>query len=186
MLVVLDSSFWLLALQEGASAPTDAATGAPVAQAKARVTALLQALAREKAVVVVPTPVLAELFSRDEAGMGPFLRLLRSSGNFRIAAFDERAAVELAALNRQALAAGDKKDGVDQPWQKIKVDRQIVAIAKVQGASKIFTTDPGLASVARRSGIEAVDLADVPIPEAERQYTLALPPPDDTPEDEPV
>jgi hypothetical protein len=31
--------------------------------------------------------------------------------------------LELAEMNKVHLAAGDKKAGIDAPWQKIKVDR---------------------------------------------------------------
>lgn len=174
MLVVLDTSFWLLALDEGASSGTVSGTNEAIAHAKARVDGLLNELARTKAVVLVPTPVIAELFSRDEAGMGSYLALLRQSANFRTAAFDERAAVELAALNRKAYATGDKRAGATGSWQKIKIDRQIISIAKIHGASTIFTNDEQLAAAARLAEIDAISLAEVPIPEADRQYQLSF------------
>lgn len=174
MLVVLDTSFWLLALDESASAGTSPGSSAMVTHAKARVDGLLTELARKKAVVLVPTPVIAELFSRDDTGMGSYLALLRHSANFRIAAFDERAAVELAHLNRQAYAGGDKRAGAVGPWQKVKIDRQIIAIAKVQGATTLFTNDDQLAVQARLAEIESISLAEVPVPEADRQYQLSF------------
>ena len=39
------------------------------------------------------------------------------------------------------MAEGNKKDGSGEPWAKIKYDRQIVAIAKVIGASAIYSDD---------------------------------------------
>lgn len=174
MLVVLDTSFWLLALDESASPGAASGANEPIAHAKARVDGLLNELARTKAVVLVPTPVIAELFSRDDAGMGKYLALLRQSANFRTAAFDERAAVELAALNRKAYASGDKRAGAVGPWQKIKIDRQIIAIAKIHGAATIFTNDDQLVAQARLAEIEAISLAEVPIPEADRQYQLSF------------
>ena len=48
--------------------------------------------------------------------------------------------LELAEMNKVHLAAGDKKAGIDAPWQKIKVDRQIISIAKVAGAKTIYIT----------------------------------------------
>jgi hypothetical protein len=47
---------------------------------------------------------------------------------------------------------------------KIKFDRQIVAISKVAGASKIYSEDEGLRRVAAREGLTALGVADIQIP----------------------
>jgi hypothetical protein len=64
---------------------------------------------------------------------GPeYLDILNKSASFRIVPFDQRAAVEVAAALREAIDAGYKKGGTQSPWAKVKFDRQIVAIAKLQ------------------------------------------------------
>jgi hypothetical protein len=55
----------------------------------------------------------------------------------KIRPFGERAAVETAAMTREALVAGDKRDGSEAPWQKVKVDRHVIAVAHVEAATQI-------------------------------------------------
>ena len=62
--------------------------------------------------------------------------------------FGTRAAVEAAAAHREAMLAGDKREGSSASWAKVKFDRQIVAIAKVEGRDPTsiptMTTLPGI------------------------------------------
>jgi hypothetical protein len=89
----------------------------------------------------------------------------RNGAHFEIAPFDQRAAIEAAAAQKKANAsAKGKRSGQAGKWQKIKVDRQIVAIAKVRNAERIYTTDAAVAAFAKESGIVAVGLADLPLP----------------------
>jgi hypothetical protein len=92
---------------------------------------------------------------------------------FEVRAFDEVAAMELAFLNRDVFAALDKKNKLEA-WQKIKVDRQIIAIAKVADCEQILTEDEGLGNRARLCDIEPIKLADLPIPDAARQGAFDL------------
>jgi hypothetical protein len=50
---------------------------------------------------------------------------------FYVVPFDTLAAIELAVMTRNALAAGDKRAGSKESWAKVKFDRQIAAIARV-------------------------------------------------------
>jgi hypothetical protein len=62
---------------------------------------------------------------------GPdYVTELDSQAVFSIEPFEARAAIEAAAMTRAAIAKGDKKSGATGPWQCVKTDRQIVAIAK--------------------------------------------------------
>ena len=86
--------------RRASQAAADPATGKPVDRCRERVTHLLETLQQENAKIVIPTPALAEVLVRAAKGGPEFLRILSSSKHFRIAPFDERAAVEFAA--RQA------------------------------------------------------------------------------------
>jgi hypothetical protein len=105
---------------------------------------------------------------------------------FRVAEFGERAAVEAAALTRDALATGAKgaKFGVtpDANWAKVKFDRQIVAIARVTGATCIYTTDDQLARHAKAVGIDAIHRDGLPVPSVEPQLEMKLAPVDAEPD----
>lgn len=49
-------------------------------------------------------------------------------------------------------------------WQKIKIDRQILAIAAVNRATAIYTNDINIIAEAQFPGIPTVRLEDVPLP----------------------
>ena len=59
----------------------------------------------------------------------------------------------MAIVTREAIEAGDKKGGSEEPWQKVKFDRQIAVIAKVNGASVFLTDDDSQSKFARSIGL---------------------------------
>jgi hypothetical protein len=59
-------------------------------------------------------------------------------------------------------------------WAKVKFDRQIVAIAKVVGATVIYSDDKDVATLAKKQGIETIGVADLPLPKEDAQMTLQL------------
>ena len=93
---------------------------------------------------------------------------------FRVESFDTRAAIELGAMSREALGARGKRGGLTAVWSKIKFDRQIVAIAKVVGASEIYSDDSDVVAIAKQAGIKVIGLADLPLPEEDRQLAMNL------------
>jgi hypothetical protein len=74
------------------------------------------------------------------------LRILPSSRHFRIAPFDERAAVEFAARQAERIAASERAPEATRT--KAKFDDQIVAIAAVEGATTIYSDDEDIAKLA--------------------------------------
>jgi hypothetical protein len=59
----------------------------------------------------------------------------------RIVSFDERAAVEFAAVQAARIAAATKAHA---PRENAKFDDQIVAIAAIEGATIIYSHDEGI------------------------------------------
>jgi predicted nucleic acid-binding protein len=173
-MVVFDASVLLLLLDPDASAPNDPSTDQPVEHAQARLEYLIVTLERRRTKVVIPTPVLSEVLVRAGDAAPAYLEELNRSARFRIVPFDVRAAVELAALTREALDAGDKREGSTAPWQKIKLDRQIIAIARTEDAAIIYSDDEELQRFAKRAGIEVIGLADLPLPPGDPQGSLVL------------
>ena len=57
---------------------------------------------------------------------------------------------------------------------KIKFDRQIVAIAKVEGATAVYSDDKNVVAYAREAGLEGYRLADLPEPPEDPQHSLPL------------
>ena len=111
---------------------------------------------------------------------GPkYLQELNSSACFRIVSFDQRAAIEAAAAHRDAIGRGDKREGTNAAWAKVKFDRQIVAIAKIEGATSIYSDDEDIQKLGKKSGIAVIGIADLPLPPEDAQHNLNLDVPND-------
>jgi hypothetical protein len=148
---------------------------------------------KAKAVIIVPMPALAEfLVGADLAAVDAMQKLERKTYVLP-APFDRMAAFECAQLDRAALGGATfgrkagtatskvdangsaaKKDGVSEPWQKIKIDRQIVAIAKANGARLIISEDAGVRGNALRVGIATRTIGELELPAEARQGKLEL------------
>ena len=178
-MVVFDTTIALLFLRPGTNPPLDPATGAPIQHAEARIALLVETLGNARTRIIIPTPVMSELLIYAGAGTAELVTRLTRSATFRVVPFDTRAAVELAVMTRAALEQGDKRGGVDAPWNKIKFDRQIVAIAKVAGVTAIYSDDRQLRAFAEQQGLRVIGLADLPLP---REPELPLPPPSEPPD----
>lgn len=164
MIILVDSSALALLINPDASPPDDPTTSLPLTQVRDRVELFLSGLNAHDT-IIVPTPVLAEVLVKADEGAPDVLIALRSFARIRIVAFDERAAVETSIMTRDALVAGDKRGGSDQAWQKVKFDRQIVAIARVHGVATIYADDRGLVGFATMLGMDVVSTWDLPLPE---------------------
>ena len=171
-MVVFDTNMLLMLVRPDAIAARDA-HGNPITHAKDRIDGLVQQLSKDKTKIVIPTPVLSELLVRsapsDRIAM---VERFRRSAAFRIEPFDERAAVELADIEKRAIDGGDKRGGVQGPWTKVKFDRQIVAIAQVAGVEVIYTDDGNLAKFAYARGLRAIGIGALQIPVAAAQIPL--------------
>jgi predicted nucleic acid-binding protein len=128
-------------------APIDPATGAPVSNCKKRLDFLIATLQRDKTKIVIPTPVLGELLVRGGRAGQEWLAILNKSRFFRIAGFDERAAVEFAATQAERVASGQKNEGAKRA--KAKFDDQIVAIAAIEGATVIYSDNSHIKNLAK-------------------------------------
>lgn len=104
-----------------------------------------------------------------------FLNTLDRKACILMADFNRAAAFELAQLDRAALGAGDKKDELEEPWQKIKTDRQIVAIGKANGAALIISNDKSVRNNALRVNMVGMKIQDLELPDSARQMTLVPP-----------
>lgn len=168
MMVGVDATVLTLLLNEHSDSPPGP-DGKPISQVRERINFLVQTLHSERQKIIVPTPVLAEVLVRAGANGLRYVDVLQKSAVFEIRAFDQLAAIELALMTQMALKSGDKRAGCSEPWQKIKLDRQIAAICKVAGVSTLYTTDGGLAHFAAEAGMNVSGVADLPLPPQSRQ-----------------
>lgn len=163
MIVVVDSSALTLLVNPNASPPDDPATGVPLTHARERIEHLIDSLA-DNSTIIVPTPVLAEVLVRAGPALQGVVEQMERFPRFQIRPFDKLAAVETAMMTIDAVRAGDKKGGSAEPWQKVKIDRQIIAIARTNNADRIYSDDQGLAAFARALDIEVVSSWELPLP----------------------
>src|SRR5215207_5601583 len=74
---------------------------------------LIATLDKQRAVIVIPTPALSETLIGAGEAAPKYLDILGKTSRLRIAPFGERAAIEAAARHREAIRAGDKKEGLE-------------------------------------------------------------------------
>jgi predicted nucleic acid-binding protein len=106
--------------------------------------------------MILPTPVLCEfliLAGRDGPG---YLDKLSGLKNILVKPFDQVAAIELAAVEVEDRLKEGKRGGSASPWAKLRFDRQIVAIAKTNGATRIYSDDEDVRKFATRLGIAVI------------------------------
>jgi predicted nucleic acid-binding protein len=169
LIVAFDASMLIYLFDENASSPEDKETGKSVTHCQLRVKHLILTLQQAQAKIVIPTPALAEILVRAQVGAPERLKILKESKHFRIASFDERAAIEFAATQATRILSGTK------PTQglrtKAKFDDQIISIATVEGAVKIYSDDEDIFKAAA-SKFEVIGIADLPLPPENNEPSL--------------
>jgi hypothetical protein len=139
---------------------------------------LLKTLTLSQRRLIIPAPVVAEFLVHAHDARHEFLNKLTHSKVASIASFDYRAALECSLLTASAIAMNDRLHGATpEPGlrQKIKVDEQIVAIARVQRCETILSADPDIPRIAGRFNIAALTIEQLPLPPEAAQLTLLTP-----------
>ena len=163
-MILFDASVLCLTIYAHAGVPLDFKTGKPIDFAKQRVDGLIGDIEKNNDVILIPTPALSEVLVVVAPDVQKYVEELNSQACFKVVSFGERAAIELALRIKLAKKKGDKKEGVVSAWDKVKYDRQIVAIAKVEGASAIYSMDRHVHAHGAAWGIQVLNLSDLPIP----------------------
>ena len=174
-MVVFDTSVLLLLLDPSAKPPNDPDTGAPLDQAAARIEHLVDTLTAAGTRVIIPTPVFSELLVLAGDAGPKYVQRLNGTSTFRVAPFDQKAAIEAAIMHRDALQRGGiRVDAakLDVTRTKIKFDRQIVAIAKVEGAQIVYSDDDHVITCAKRAGLDASRTSDLDPPPVDPQQAM--------------
>ncbi len=135
---------------------------------------LFNDLQTNQQLLVLPAPAVAEFLAYAGEARWNFIQKLRSNIAVKIAAFDYKAAIECAQLTSQAINSQDKKYGSDEPKQKIKVDEQIVAIAKVHQVQLIITGDKLIPKIAARCAIEVKTVDQLDLSPETKQTSLTF------------
>ncbi len=156
---ICDSSYLIALLHPNPSPPKDR-QDKPVTQFKERIENLVAELSSTNDIIGIPTPALAETLVRSGPNRGQYMKVLGDSWKFQIIPFDSRAAIETAEL---IAAVKSKKEKWDT-WAKVKFDIQIVAIAKAEGATVIYSDDTDVENFAKRFNIRVIRICDLPLP----------------------
>ncbi|HXZ39275.1 MAG TPA: hypothetical protein VEG68_00945 [Terriglobales bacterium] len=170
-MVGIDASIISLMLHPGAKPPRDPVTKKPVDRIRDRIEQLLEDLDNDSERMILPTPALSEFLVLAGKQAPEYLDRIAEMKTLLVRPFDERAAIELAALELDDREKGDKRGGSKDPWQKVKFDRQIVVIAKINGAKRMYSDDDGVVKFCARVGIDPVSSWELPLPAA-KQMTL--------------
>jgi predicted nucleic acid-binding protein len=138
-----------------------------------RVRGLLLQIQSARTQLIIPTPVITEYLSEAGAAGPAILEALTRNRYVTVAPFDHKAAVECAEMDRAAKSTGNKRSPlpVDAKWQKVKVDRQVVAIAKAW-AAEIVAEDQDIMTIARAAGVPCRRVSALPLPGSLAQLHL--------------
>src|SRR5688572_11831120 len=99
-MVVFDATTLLVLLAPDASVPLDS-EGFAITYPKERVDGLVSELAKSKTKIIIPTPALSEALVRaGSVAAAQYLARIRKSAHFIVEPFDERAAIEVALMNK--------------------------------------------------------------------------------------
>ena len=170
MIAVFDASVLIFLFEKDAAGPLDKATGLQVTRCYDRVNHLVATLTRDRSKIIIPTPALGEILVKAGAAGPEWLRIISDNRNIRVASFDLRTAVEFAAMQRERKEAAIKGT---EPKVKAKFDDQIIAIARIEGAGVIYSSDEGLARAASPR-TQVIGVAGLPLPPEDPQLALAL------------
>lgn len=181
MTVAFDNTMLSILLNPNGKIPDDPATGAPVVEARARAESVVQRIQKQRRKIILPAPAVSELLTAIGPDAQQYINVVSRSRVFAIGNFDALGAAELALLNRDTFATHDAQQKAE-PYQKRKVDRQIIAICKVYGVSEIYTDDKGLANRARMCGITPISISGISIPDSARQVEIVFEPHEPIPE----
>lgn len=171
LIAAMDNTFLTLLLNPKAVPRPNPDTGFPVPNHKDRIDTLIDEFDSRGDTLIIPSPTLAECLC-SAALPEAYLAELENYAAIEVASFDQRAAYELSQIIRKAQLQGDKRSGETGNWQHVKMDRAIVAIAVVNGATVFYSDDSRQSAFAALAGLSVVHTWDLPISAARAQGHL--------------
>ena len=168
-MAVFDATALIHLLEPNAPAIVDPETKEPVSDAKARFDHLVQALEEQREPIIIPTPALSEVLVHANDAMASYLEILDNSSRFRVVPFDQRAAIELAHIVHESLSGQSLQVGASGTRASLKFDRQILAIARIQGETTIYSDDADMDKLGQPLGFHVVRTYDLPVHPGEQQ-----------------
>jgi predicted nucleic acid-binding protein len=161
--IIFDASFLVVLLHPHPATPKDR-DEKPVTMFKERVAYLATSINASGDVIGVPAPAMAEVLVRAGAATPQYLQHLQDTAKFQIIPFGMRAAIEAAELVAKIKAA-NKSQPIDN-WAKVKYDVQIVATARAENATLIYSDDKQMEVHGTRVKLPVIRICDLPLPPA--------------------
>jgi predicted nucleic acid-binding protein len=167
-MVSVDAGVLSLLLYPGARPPDDPNTKKPVEKAHERIEQLIDDLLAAKERIIIPAPALSEFLVLAGESAPQYLSEIALQSHIHILPFDQMAAIELAAMELLARKKGNKRHPLDATtaWQKVKIDRQIVAISKLHQVKTIYSDDSDVRNIAEEAGIKTVSTWELSLPKS--------------------
>jgi predicted nucleic acid-binding protein len=157
-MIIFDASYLVVYLNQDPE-PAKDRQGNPVSRFKERVEYLASSLNASGEQIGIPTPAMAEVLVR-AGNRAQFVSILSDRMRFQLLPFDARGAIEAAEL----IALIRSKRETWGTHAKVKFDIQIVATAKAEDASAIYSDDQDIENFAKRLKIPVMRICDLPLP----------------------
>lgn len=135
---------------------------------------LVSELKRKREAIGIPAQVWAEFMHAATPEEIERSHSLLKTTVFRFLPYDMRAAIETVEVSKAGQAARKALKGKLRERQAVKVDWQILAIAKVHNARLLLTNDDGMLKEAGRADVVCLKISDLAIPDDLRQHPLNL------------
>lgn len=162
MKVVIDNHILVHLMKDPKGAAlTDPSTGNVIDRIPERAASLLEYINVERGRLYIPAPVLTEyLIGIARKNQHTHLNDMNNLSCVQIMPFDEMAAYECAQMvDDQELKAIESDASATKA--KLRVDRQVLAIALAVGADELWTHDHNLMSKSNSLGMRVKSLADI-------------------------
>jgi predicted nucleic acid-binding protein len=129
---------------------------------------LIDDLVAAKERIIIPSPALSEFLVLAGDDGPQYLSEIALMSHVYIEPFDQMAAIEVAAMELLARKKGSKRHPLPAtaPWQKVKIDRQIVAISKLRQVKSIYSDDNDVRNIAEEVGIKTVSTWELNLPKS--------------------
>lgn len=177
MKVIIDTSVLSILFNQNAKPPIDKETKKPLEHFKERVNNLIQTLSKEKAQVIIPSPVLTEILIPATVGQRETIETL-SKSPFKITGFDHRASIECSIMLRRFFSESKNRKEMTSNFnkQKVKFDYQIFSIGLVEQVEAIYSDDKDIRKLGKKFNIPVIGSNDLEVSLSEKQIKMEFPP----------
>lgn len=166
-MIVVDANFLILLLDpEGAMGQIE--------RGKDRILHFIEALVRDRAEIIVPAPVIAELVAGRVERIEEIVTILTRTRGFSVQPFDTVTAIQTGELIREVQDTIPPDQRLPGWKVAMKYDAMIAATARVRRAKAVCTADVGMARYLRGSGIDVILIGDLPLPPEDPQGKLSV------------